>query len=388
MSEVRGPPDGSRLRRFAPARRGNRHRHGGRDQPPPAALREPNADRGRRHGRDLRRRATRPSAGRSRSSSSAEPLRARRGGAAPLHARGARRGAALRPPAHRHDLRRRRGGRAAVHRHGVPVRRDARRSRGARGRIAHDDALRWLGQAADALDEAHRHGVVHRDVKPANLLLDERDSLHVGDFGIARVVDETTTGMTMAGTVLGTAGYLSPEQARGEPATPASRHLRARRRRVRAPDRAAGRSRAARRPRRPRRTCTSPCRPRPSAASGSRRGRPRPRAGARQGSRRAVRDRDGVRGRPARGARAAASRRRSSRRPLRPPSDARDASAGRPPPPGGPRSASRRRSWRAARRSACSLAGAAIAGIALAASTSDDGGGNAAPRRPTPRRSR
>jgi serine/threonine protein kinase len=59
-------------------------------------------------------------------------------------------------------------------------------------------------------------------VKPANLLLNERGSVKVADFGIARVVDETTTGMTMAGTVLGTAGYLSPEQARGEPATPAS----------------------------------------------------------------------------------------------------------------------------------------------------------------------
>ena len=94
--------------------------------------------------------------------------------------------------------------------------------RARRSRVDPDDAIRWLKQAADALDEAHRRGIVHRDVKPANLLLDERGDLHVGDFGIARVVDETTTGMTIAGTVLGTAGYLAPEQARGEPATPAS----------------------------------------------------------------------------------------------------------------------------------------------------------------------
>ena len=94
--------------------------------------------------------------------------------------------------------------------------------RARRGRVSHEQALGWLAQAAGALDEAHRHGIVHRDVKPANMLLDERRDLHVGDFGIARIVDETTSAMTVAGTVLGTAGYLSPEQARGEPATPAS----------------------------------------------------------------------------------------------------------------------------------------------------------------------
>lgn len=90
------------------------------------------------------------------------------------------------------------------------------------GRVSQDDALAWLDDTASALDEAHAAGVVHRDVKPANLLLDERGGVHVGDFGIARVVDETSGGMTLAGTVLGTAGYLSPEQARGEPATAAS----------------------------------------------------------------------------------------------------------------------------------------------------------------------
>ena len=90
------------------------------------------------------------------------------------------------------------------------------------GAIDHDRAIEWLKQAAEALDDAHRQGIVHRDVKPANLLFDSRGELHVADFGIARVLDESTTGMTMAGTILGTAGYLSPEQARGEPATSAS----------------------------------------------------------------------------------------------------------------------------------------------------------------------
>ena len=90
------------------------------------------------------------------------------------------------------------------------------------GRVDPEQALAWLEQTAAALDDAHQAGIVHRDVKPANLLLDERNEVHVGDFGIARIVDETAAGMTVAGTVLGTAGYLSPEQARGEPATHAS----------------------------------------------------------------------------------------------------------------------------------------------------------------------
>ena len=81
-------------------------------------------------------------------------------------------------------------------------------------------ALEWLEQAARALDAAHAHGVVHRDVKPANLLLDRNDDVHVADFGIASAAGLDS--LTMTGTVLGTAGYLSPEQAQGDRATPAS----------------------------------------------------------------------------------------------------------------------------------------------------------------------
>jgi eukaryotic-like serine/threonine-protein kinase len=87
--------------------------------------------------------------------------------------------------------------------------------------ITRATALRWLGEAAAALDAAHEAGVVHRDVKPANMLLDGQDRLAIADFGIARVA-ETTSDLTATGQVLGTAAYISPEQAMGEPAVAAS----------------------------------------------------------------------------------------------------------------------------------------------------------------------
>jgi predicted Ser/Thr protein kinase/tetratricopeptide (TPR) repeat protein len=83
-----------------------------------------------------------------------------------------------------------------------------------------EQVFTWLEQAGRALDTAHVQGVVHRDVKPANLLLDRERNVHVADFGIASAAGMDS--LTMTGTVLGTAGYLSPEQAQGERATPAS----------------------------------------------------------------------------------------------------------------------------------------------------------------------
>ena len=78
----------------------------------------------------------------------------------------------------------------------------------------------WLDQAAAALDAAHAEGVIHRDVKPGNLLLDSDENVHVADFGVASAAGLDS--LTKTGMVLGTAGYLSPEQAQGERATPAS----------------------------------------------------------------------------------------------------------------------------------------------------------------------
>jgi eukaryotic-like serine/threonine-protein kinase len=88
------------------------------------------------------------------------------------------------------------------------------------GALSDDEALRVARQLAAGLAHAHARGLVHRDLKPANVLFDGEDRAKIADFGIARLGGAGT--ITEAGTVLGTAAYISPEQAAGNPATPAS----------------------------------------------------------------------------------------------------------------------------------------------------------------------
>jgi len=84
-----------------------------------------------------------------------------------------------------------------------------------------DETVRLVRDACHGLDYAHRAGVVHRDVKPGNLLFaEEMGATKLADFGIAKAAEQTR--ITQVGSVLGTAAYLSPEQARGEEAGPAS----------------------------------------------------------------------------------------------------------------------------------------------------------------------
>lgn len=88
------------------------------------------------------------------------------------------------------------------------------------GPLPLDDALALVADVAAGLAAAHRAGVVHRDVKPANIVCGSDGSPRLVDFGIARSSDLST--MTMPAAVLGTASYLAPEQARGETPTPAT----------------------------------------------------------------------------------------------------------------------------------------------------------------------
>jgi eukaryotic-like serine/threonine-protein kinase len=81
-----------------------------------------------------------------------------------------------------------------------------------------DEALDIVSQACRGLDYAHRHGVVHRDVKPGNLMRSDEGVVKLADFGIAKATEQSS--ITQVGSVLGTAAYLAPEQARGEEAGP------------------------------------------------------------------------------------------------------------------------------------------------------------------------
>jgi len=84
------------------------------------------------------------------------------------------------------------------------------------GPMAPRRAMEIVADVCAALDFSHRHGIVHRDVKPANIMLNRAGAVKVMDFGIARAVSDGQATMTATSAVIGTAQYLSPEQARGE----------------------------------------------------------------------------------------------------------------------------------------------------------------------------
>ena len=106
-----------------------------------------------------------------------------------------------------------------------------------RGAMPLDEALSIARQTAEALEAAHEHGIIHRDLKPANIKVRPDGTVKVLDFGLAKASDTadgrqhdgiansptiTSPAMTMQGVILGTAAYMSPEQAKGVPVVPTS----------------------------------------------------------------------------------------------------------------------------------------------------------------------
>src|SRR5262245_37297964 len=88
----------------------------------------------------------------------------------------------------------------------------------AEGRLMPRRALEITAEIAAALDFSHRHGIIHRDIKPGNVMLTQNGQVKVMDFGIARALASGATTMTQTSAVIGPAQYLSPDEPRGEPA--------------------------------------------------------------------------------------------------------------------------------------------------------------------------
>ncbi|MDX6770646.1 MAG: protein kinase [Elusimicrobiota bacterium] len=86
----------------------------------------------------------------------------------------------------------------------------------AKGRLAPADAVKIVRGAAEALDFAHGRGVIHRDMKPSNLMLDGTGRVKVMDFGIARAAKDAMTRFSMTNTIVGTPPYMAPEQEQGQ----------------------------------------------------------------------------------------------------------------------------------------------------------------------------
>ncbi|HOQ23005.1 MAG TPA: protein kinase, partial [Microbacterium sp.] len=87
----------------------------------------------------------------------------------------------------------------------------------AAGPVTIDDAIRYTDGILEALEYSHRAGVVHRDIKPGNVMVTSAGQVKVMDFGIARAVSDSSSTVAETTAILGTAAYFSPEQAKGEP---------------------------------------------------------------------------------------------------------------------------------------------------------------------------
>ena len=144
------------------------------------------------------------------------------------------------PPRHRHHLRGECRSRDRFHRDGIRAGHDAQPGRAI---CRSPGSLDYVLQMTAALGKAHKSGIVHRDLKPGNVMITEDHAVKILDFGLAKwttlepALDEDATRtapLTVEGSILGTVGYLSPEQARGEAVDGRARHLFARRDAVRA----------------------------------------------------------------------------------------------------------------------------------------------------------